>query len=314
MTDSRANFVPLSRLRREAPPQHAPPTLLDERPAGLALRDLKRAALGALRLAAWVRRPEEYAAPTLAPRAPREAVVTERVTVARSDPHAHPAFEHGKRENLRLTAPALDGLRLDAGRTFSMWRALGPLLARRGFVAGMELRGGCVVPALGGGVCLLSNALFRLALRADFVVVERHGHSLEAIAPAEGECWGADATLAFPHIDLRVRPREGEWVLRARLDDALELSLHGDRALTHDVTLRTEGLRTETRDGATWRTGRLVRERVHRVTGARSREVVAVERKRVLAPHELGRNCLTCGETSCHAREDLVARVDPSLR
>ncbi len=305
--------VPLARLRKRGPAQR--PTLLRESPWQLRVREAKRSTLTALRLAQWTLRPTLFAEPTLArTHAAPCTSIEERVALDRSDPHAEPAFERGKRHNVRLAASAFDGVALEPGRVFSFWRTLGPALASRGFVAGMELRGGCILPSIGGGLCLLSNALFRLALRADFVIVERHGHSLEAVPLAEGELWGADATVAFAHIDLRFAPREGSWVLRANVTDThLALTLESDCVPSHAVELCNESLSIERDASGTIRTGALVRRRTDR-RGAVHTELVARDRKRVLAAHELGRNCITCNETSCHAREEQLALLSSSQR
>jgi vancomycin resistance protein VanW len=260
--------------------------------------------------------PQSFAPPTLARHdRSRERVLEERLAIARDDPHAHPVFERGKRLNIALAATAFDRLELRDDRVFSFWRTLGPATASRGFVAGMELAGGCVVPAIGGGLCLLSNGLFRLALRANFAIVERHGHSLEAVAPREGALVGADATVAFAHIDLRFRPTQGSYVLRASVvGDALVLALESDRPLPFEVTLDNERVELSRDDQG------LVRESIVRKTvrgrGASqsATEVVAHDFKRVLDERELSRSCLTCNETDCHAREERLALVSDRPR
>ena len=307
--------VPLGRLRSQTAPEtkRARATLIDESPFALAMRDGKRAALTAARLARWAIEPREFSAPTLATRgAARVVVLEERLSVSRKDPHAHPVFERGKRRNLALAATAFHGLELRDDRVFSFWRTLGPATASRGFVAGMELAGGCVVPAIGGGLCLLSNGRFRLALRADFAIVERYGHSLEAVPPEEGALVGADATVAYAHIDLRFRPKRGSFTLRAQLiGDELALALEGDRPLPYEVSLDND--RVALREDPSG----LVRESVvcRTVTDPRDprrgREVVAHDFKRVLVEDERSRSCLTCGETECHAREERLALLGP---
>ena len=47
-----------------------------------------------------------------------------------------------------------EGLSKSGGRN-----NLGRITARKGFVLGREIREGCVVPTVGGGICQLSNAL-----------------------------------------------------------------------------------------------------------------------------------------------------------
>ena len=109
----------------------------------------------------------------------------------------------GKVENLRRALPAFHGLFLPAGSVLSFWRQLGRPSRWRGFVPGRELREGCVVPAPGGGLCQLSNALFQLAQQAGWQVLERHRHSM--LLPGSQAAVDRDATVFWNHVDLRLR-------------------------------------------------------------------------------------------------------------
>lgn len=130
------------------------------------------------------------------------------------DPREWP-LEQGKVENLRVAARMLDGLEFEAGQTFSFWTQVGPPLRVRNFVLGRELREGCVVPGIGGGLCLLSNALFAVARKAGFELLERHAHSRRP--PGSRAAEGSDATVAWNYIDLRFRAAQA-WRLEVRLD------------------------------------------------------------------------------------------------
>lgn len=264
-------------------------------------RRVKTDLLRAARLASWAAEPGAYPAPVLARAGAHDAVLLaeHRVPLGRTDDAAEPLFEEGKRVNLALAAPAFDGLLLGPDRPLSFWRTLGRATAARGFRYGMELRGGCILPALGGGVCLLSNALFEVAARLGFRVLERHGHSLEAVPPREGEAWGLDATVFWPYVDLRVAPPR-PMQLDVRVDDdALVIRVRSDRLLDAAWELVTLDDRVERLDTGTWRSNRIGRRRV----GASGPvEVIADNRRRVLAPVEQRRSCLTCGELDCRAR------------
>ena len=63
----------------------------------------------------------------------------------------------GKVENLRIAARAFHGLEIPPGGVLSFWRQLGRTTRRKGFHSGRELREGCIVPAIGGGLCQLSG-------------------------------------------------------------------------------------------------------------------------------------------------------------
>jgi hypothetical protein len=124
------------------------------------------------------------------------------------------ALEAGKVQNLRIAAARLDGLAIPRGITFSFWKQIGRPLRRRGFVNGRELREGCIIPSVGGGLCQLSNALYDAALNAGCEIIERHGHSMRT--PGSMAAVGRDATVFWNYVDLRFRAPV-DCVLEARL-------------------------------------------------------------------------------------------------
>jgi vancomycin resistance protein YoaR len=132
----------------------------------------------------------------------------------------HTAAEHvlqlGKIENLRVACRALDGLIIPTGAVFSFWRQVGPPVARRGFVPGRMLKEGCMVAAVGGGLCQLSNALYDAALQADCGIIERYPHS--QIVPGSAAANGRDATVAWNYVDLRFASRF-DLRLEARVEE-----------------------------------------------------------------------------------------------
>ena len=115
-------------------------------------------------------------------------------------------LELGKVQNLRIAAAAIDGIILEPGETFSFWRAAGRPAASRGYVVGRELRQGCMVPSVGGGICQLTNALSRVAHRAGMEIVERHSHTIHP--PGFFIDDTTDATVFWNYIDFRFRARD----------------------------------------------------------------------------------------------------------
>lgn len=109
----------------------------------------------------------------------------------------------GKIENLRVARRAFDGVSLQTGQVLSFWAQLGKPSRRRGFVIGRELREGCLIPSVGGGLCQLSNALYAAALEAGLEIVERHAHT--RTIPGSQAARGRDATVFWNYVDLRLR-------------------------------------------------------------------------------------------------------------
>jgi glycosyltransferase involved in cell wall biosynthesis len=109
----------------------------------------------------------------------------------------------GKIHNLRLAIRRLNGVEIAADRVFSFWKQIGRTSRSKGYVAGRELREGCLIPNTGGGLCQLSNALYDAALRAGFQIVERHPHT--QVIPGSLAEIGRDATVFFNYVDLRFK-------------------------------------------------------------------------------------------------------------
>jgi hypothetical protein len=153
----------------------------------------------------------------------------------------------GKIHNLRQALRGIDGIEVPAGTLFGFWRQVGRASRARGFVEGRELREGCMVRSVGGGLCQLSNALYEAALAAGFEIVERHAHS--RIVPGSRGALARDATVFWNYVDLRFRSAHA-FRIEARLTGSdLEVvfraasggvgangEVAADRAAAHDCT------------------------------------------------------------------------------
>ena len=152
-----------------------------------------------------------------------QGVAESRTPLWTEETVAERALQLGKVQNLRVALRSLDGVTLPAGEVFSFWKQVGRATRGRGYVDGRMLREGCLMPAVGGGLCQLSNALYDVALQAGCGIVERHPHS--AVVPGSAAARGRDATVAWNYIDLRFRPRQ-PLLIEARLTrDELVLRL-----------------------------------------------------------------------------------------
>jgi vancomycin resistance protein VanW len=121
-----------------------------------------------------------------------------------SDPREQ-ELELGKVQNLRVAAAAIDGIVLEPGETFSFWSAAGRPSRGKGYVVGRELRQGCMIPSIGGGICQLTNGLSRVAHAAGMEIVERHSHTVHP--PGFFIDDQTDATVFWNYIDFRFRSR-----------------------------------------------------------------------------------------------------------
>lgn len=133
----------------------------------------------------------------------------------------------GKIQNLRVAARALDGITLGANEVFSFWRQLGRPSACRGYVVGRELREGCIIPVVAGGLCQLSNALYDAARQAGLEIIERHRHS-SVVAGSMAE-QDRDATVKWNYIDLRFKSAEPVHLSVKMTANELVVSFYGTK-------------------------------------------------------------------------------------
>ncbi|MBL8905562.1 MAG: VanW family protein [Rhizobiales bacterium] len=137
------------------------------------------------------------------------------------------ALTAGKIQNLRMAVRAIDGVEVPAGEVFSFWRQIGRTTKSRGYVNGRELREGCLIKSVGGGLCQLSNGLYEAALNAGLEIVERHAHS--RIVPGSRAARERDATVFWNYVDLRFRS-DRAFRIEARLARGmLEIVIRGRR-------------------------------------------------------------------------------------
>lgn len=141
----------------------------------------------------------------------------------------------GKVQNLRVALRHFQSVELPAGVVFSFWKQVARATKRRGFVEGRQISEGCLIPAIGGGICQLSNALYEVALGAKLTIVERHPHT--RIVPGSASEWGKDATVFWNYLDLRfVSPVP--LLLTATLTDThLIVQLHGQTSVVTSTSV-----------------------------------------------------------------------------
>lgn len=104
-----------------------------------------------------------------------------------------------QKTNLTVALSRIDGLVLQPGEEFSFNRAVGPRTVKRGYLAAPSYLGGESPSTIGGGICLLSSALYQLALLSDFRITQRvpHLRTIHSVPP------GLDATVWYGGADLR---------------------------------------------------------------------------------------------------------------
>ena len=108
------------------------------------------------------------------------------------------------------------------------------------YVLGRELRQGCLIPSVGGGLCQLSNALYSAALDADLEIVERHAHT-QVISGSLAEV-GRDATVFWNYVDLRFRSLHPIQITAFLTQTDLVVQIRGEPAATPSLPAQLQKL------------------------------------------------------------------------
>lgn len=136
------------------------------------------------------------------------------------------ALSSAQRTNLAVALRSLDGIVLKPGEYFSFNRMVGPRTLRRGYLAAPSYLEGDSPATVGGGICLLSSALYQLVLESGLKITHREPHlrTIHSIPP------GLDATVWYGGADLQLYNSLPDPVqLKAAMDsEHLHLTLLGN--------------------------------------------------------------------------------------
>ncbi|MEL6458057.1 MAG: VanW family protein [Cyanobacteria bacterium J06621_15] len=107
--------------------------------------------------------------------------------------------------NMQLAAANIDGLIIQPQKIFGFWNRVPRPIERNGFRSGPMLVRNKLINDVGGGLCQISTTLFNVLLWANFEVMERSNHSIDAHGDKRFFTLGQDATVAYGYKDLIVR-------------------------------------------------------------------------------------------------------------
>lgn len=146
-------------------------------------------------------------------------------------------LQQNKIQNLGLAAERIDGVVIQPGETFSLWRLVGKPTEKKGYLEGMLLSNGEVRAGIGGGLCQMANLLYWMFLHTPLVVTERHHHSVD-VFPDSGRVlpFGSGATIYYNYVDLQVHnPTDQPFQINVWLTDE---HLKGEIRSTQDIPER----------------------------------------------------------------------------
>ncbi|WP_303674877.1 VanW family protein [Vampirovibrio chlorellavorus] len=142
-----------------------------------------------------------------------------------------------QKNNLRTAIRHLNGVIIPAGQSFSFNRSVGPRTKARGYQAAPSYLGGESPSTVGGGICLLSSALYQLALKANLPIEQRvpHLRTIHSVPP------GLDATVWYGGADLKFKNNQPQALRIAVTENGntLSLAFQGKQVMQSARILRT---------------------------------------------------------------------------
>lgn len=115
-------------------------------------------------------------------------------------------FQYNKVHNLKLAAKTIHNILLKPNETFSFCQCVRFADRNEPYRDGLTLVNGKIAGSYGGGLCQLSGMLFWMFLHTPLTIIERHGHDVEALPPADENLpRGIDATVNEGWLDLKAR-------------------------------------------------------------------------------------------------------------
>ena len=184
--------------------------------------------------------------------------------------NSDPVLQENKIANLKIACPAIDGLMIKPGQTFSFWKLVGEATTEKGYTEGMQLSRGEVVRGVGGGLCQLANLLYWMVLHTPLEIAERHHHSFDPF-PDENRVlpFGSGAGVFYNYIDLRFfNPTELTFQIRVGLTAAhLKGAIYSSSEMPHVYHVFERNHRFLMEDGRNYRENEIWRSLVDRRTG-----------------------------------------------
>jgi len=104
-----------------------------------------------------------------------------------------------RRFNIWKMADAINGVRIEPGKTWSINEQAGPRTNERGYKDAPGITNGELVDQPGGGICQVSSTLYNAVIRAELEIVEKYNHSWRQ-GYTDG---GLDATISTDWPDFK---------------------------------------------------------------------------------------------------------------
>ena len=180
-------------------------------------------------------------------------------------------LQENKATNLALAVTHIDGLIINPGETFSIWKRIGRTTRRKGYKEGLTIAKGEPSQGIGGGMCQLSNLIHWMVLHSELTITEHHHHDGLDLFPDFGRQipFGTGTSISYNYIDYRVKNETSNtYQLRLKVDgEYLCGELRAAEQQPHTFHIHAENEYFSRENGVVYRNGEVYRDKIDRLTG-----------------------------------------------
>ena len=181
-------------------------------------------------------------------------------------------LQENKAVNLALAAPAISGILIRPGETFSLWRLVGRTSQHRGFKEGLMIKRGKPDRGIGGGLCQLSNLIHWIILHTPLEITEHHHHDNVDLFPDFGRQvpFGVGTSISYNYLDYRFKNNTQQtFQLFIDTDDRYlnaELRAEVPLSVKYHIESRNEYFSRE--NGSIFRNSEIWRQCIDKISGS----------------------------------------------
>lgn len=112
-------------------------------------------------------------------------------------------LQNNKAVNLAIAAPKVSTILIKPKETFSFWKLVGSITAKKGYLEGLTVKSGTVDKDIGGGMCQFTNLIHWMVLHSSLKIVEYHHHNGIDMFPDFGRKvpFGTGTSIMYNNLD-----------------------------------------------------------------------------------------------------------------
>lgn len=171
-------------------------------------------------------------------------------------------YQENKLYNLKLLQESLDGLTINPGEVFSFNYSIRKVSKKERFKDGLVIVNNKMKQESGGGICHMSNQLYRSFLHTPLTVIERHPHKTDYFPSGIHNVVGLDATVSSGWLDLKVKNTTNhKYQLDLEfIDEQLVIKIRSDYPKQYDYQIKNRNIQYISERDKTYKSYDVIKE------------------------------------------------------